>query len=191
MQKYLYNSKKCINFAAAFEIMTMQISDFFIDMNAVPAEGLSQHFDFGNDFWLLFENGLIPKGSISANVNLTPRNNFYELSIDVKGVVQIPCDRCLDDVDIRVERQDDFFVKLGDNDDYGEEIIYVSRSDAMLDIATLIYEAAALTVPLVVTHPDGQCNPEMLDILKKHEPKQENKVIDPRWEKLQTLNSKL
>ena len=112
------------------------------------------------------------------------------MRIDVTGVVQIPCDRCLDDVDIRVERQDDFFVKLGDNDDYGEEIIYVNQSDAMLDIATLVYEATALSVPLVVTHPEGQCNQKMMEILKQHEPKQDNETTDPRWEKLKHLNSK-
>jgi len=54
-----------------------------------------------------------------------------------------------------------------------------------LDIASLIYEAAALSLPMEIKHPEGQCNPEMMEILKQHSVGNDIDSTDPRWEELQ------
>ena len=165
----------------------MQIKDWFLDLNALPNDCVTADYTLGDDFWALFENSLVPKGNVKAHAQIERKSKYFELQIDVQGHVWVPCDRCLDDVDVEINRQDDFIVKLADEDDYGEDMIYINKADGMLDLATLFYEAAALSLPVVVTHPEGECNKQMLEILKQHEPHKDEETIDPRWEKLKDI----
>lgn len=165
----------------------MQITDYFLDFKTLSNDCLSKEYVLSDGFWQMFENSLIPKGTVNARYQIERKVGFFELIICVEGMVQVPCDRCLDDVDIKVKREDRFVVKFAAQDDYGEDIIYINQDDGMLDIATLFYEASALSLPIVVAHEDGKCNPDMIRILKQHEPQAEQHKTDPRWEKLKEI----
>lgn len=93
--------------------------------------------------------------SIKAQVHaaLTLREDDYRLDVQVKGQVQLVCDRCLDpmDVDVDVEEDD------------------VETEDAkQLNLAWIAYELIVTDLPMIHVHEEGQCNPEMEKLLKTY-----------------------
>lgn len=121
--------------------------------------------------------------------------NFFMLHFDVDGNVTVPCDRCGDDFQLRLWDEFDLVIKLM-GEDAGEiededDVVFIPRSETVIDISGWLYEFLMLSVPLQHIHPDlanGKpgCNPEALDLLDKlSEPPEENG--NPLWKGLEQL----
>lgn len=114
----------------------------------------------------------------SAKVSLAfdKHENFFMLHFDIDGAVNVPCDRCGDDFDLRLWDEFDLVIKLI-NEDTGEiddedDVVFIPRSETVIDISDWIYEFMLLSVPLQHIHPDkpnGEpgCNPQALNLLDK------------------------
>ena len=68
----------------------------------------------------------------------------------------------------------------------------IPYGDFEIDIAQYIYEMLVLSLPVKKTHPgliDGTLKTDILDKLEELQPNKEqnNKSIDPRWDKLKGL----
>jgi uncharacterized metal-binding protein YceD (DUF177 family) len=74
--------------------------------------------------------------------------------MDIVGQVQVTCDRCLDSMDVDV--------------DIYEEEMELEDDPKQLDLAWLAYELIIVNLPLVHSHQDGGCNPEMDALLQDH-----------------------
>lgn len=112
----------------------------------------------------------------------------------------MPCDRCLDDMDVEIETERMLTVKLGD--EYADEgdMMILPYEDAILNVAWIIYEFIVLEVPLTHVHEPGHCNVEMMEALAAHlvtssekpdgseeekgADEESGKPVDPRWNKL-------
>ena len=169
-----------------------------------------------NNFFNNIDGEEFKKGNIEATVTVkkpTVASGAYELLFDMKGTVKVPCDRCLDDVEIPIEYNGKLFVKMGKN--YSEEsddIIIIPEDEGELNIAWFFYEFAVLSLPMKRIHPPGKCNKAVSGKLKKHaavstdedadedsgfgdsdfdfeyESEPEEKESDPRWDKLKDIN---
>ena len=53
-----------------------------------------------------------------------------------------------------------------DDEQVGEDVIVVDRNQGELDISQLIYDYVYLHLPLKKVHPDGECDPEMMEKMK-------------------------
>ena len=82
------------------------------------------------------------------------REYDFDLEIAVKGLVQVTCDRCLDAMDIAIQAEETEW-------DWDEE-------PKRLDLSWLAYELIIVNLPLVHSHQDGGCNPEMDALLQDH-----------------------
>lgn len=153
--------------------MSASKSQYIIDLKTIKTESQSFEYDLDNDFWASIEDGLISQGNVHAKAVIEQKSHFYTLNIQIDGIVQVPCDRCLDNLDVEVKKEENFVVKVGDEIDYSDEIIYVD-ADEQLDLAVLFYETTALSLPIVCVHEEGKCNAEMIEILKQHEPHTED-----------------
>ena len=108
------------------------------------------------------------------------------------------------------------FVKYGpDFNDDSDELLEIPEGDAYLNIAYMIYDTVALTIPIKHVHPLGKCNRAMSTLLKKHraqgsagEEDEDEEMMDeimeevddtiddassddntdPRWDELKKLN---
>lgn len=92
-------------------------------------------------------------GQVSAKARLNLRATDFELYIEVQGEVAVVCDRCLDQVMIPVSA--------------GEQM-EVEEDAKCIDLMWLAYELTVVNLPLVHSHPDGECNPLMQDLLQSH-----------------------
>ena len=149
----------------------------------------------------------VKKGKVKVNLTLRRASMMFELDFQIQGKVSVPCDRCLDDVEIPVETQNRLVVKFGD--EYAEEsdeLIVVPEEEGVINLAWYMYEFIALAIPMKHVHEPGECNEAMASILQEHmaissdeddeewdDNEEENvgddndKEVDPRWNALKGL----
>ncbi|PKP44142.1 MAG: hypothetical protein CVT95_11330, partial [Bacteroidetes bacterium HGW-Bacteroidetes-12] len=113
------------------------------------------------------------------------------LGFKIKGSIEVPCDRCLDEVKLKIKGEENLIVKFGDEDyDDTDDLVVLPENEHQINIAKYIYEYIQINVPQKRAHKKKECNQEVIEKLKKVEVK-ENKTqnIDPRWSKLTQLKT--
>jgi uncharacterized metal-binding protein YceD (DUF177 family) len=158
-------------------------------------EGTHQ-FDFRVDdrFFDEFEDSEIEKGLIDVIVRLEKRSTHLVLNFELKGEVQLVCDRCLDDYIQPMECESVLYVKFSEGPQEGAaDIIYIHPNDCQVEIGHLIYELIILNLPIKHAHPENEegesdCNPEMLQKLKDiNAPGNTDTEGDSRWNDLKKI----
>ena len=92
----------------------------------------------------------------------------FRFGIRSVGVVYAPCDRCLADVEIPVDTSDEIAVVLGDEYSDEGDVIVVPEKEGAIDLAHVIYEFIALSLPLKLVHEPGNCDEAMMAALEEH-----------------------
>ena len=151
----------------------------------------------------------VQKGKLTVKLTVKKIPMMYELNFQIEGIIVIPCDRCLDDMDFVVSTNNRLIVKLGKEfAEESDEIIVIPEEEGEINLAWFIYEFIVLTVPIKHVHALGKCNKTMTSKLKKHSPKseddddfdsagadediiivdeEEKNSTDPRWDALKDL----
>lgn len=134
---------------------------------------------------------------------------MFDLSFKLDGVAYVPCDRCLDDVEIPIDTTAKLIIKFGhEYSEESDEVIVIPEEEGEINLAWFIYEFVALAIPMKHVHAPGKCNKSMSSKLKKHSARQaddeevdgdddgfeyeEDTVVDeapqdPRWDALKDL----
>lgn len=118
---------------------------------------LGEHlFDFqlDNSYFNGLEKSELLGGEVDVQVRLIVREDDFSVDVDICGTVQVTCDRCLDSMDVEV-------------DVYDEDIEFEEEPQS-IDLAWLAYELIIVHLPLVHSHQDGGCNPDMAALLQNH-----------------------
>ena len=124
---------------------------------ALDSMGLGAHvFDFQLDdaYFSEIENSELLGGQVKVEAHLNLREYDFDLDIAVKGLVQVTCDRCLDEMDVAIDVEENEW-------EWDEE-------PKLIDLSWLAYELIIVNLPLVHSHQDGGCNPEMDALLQDH-----------------------
>ena len=116
------------------------------------------HFEFrlGDAFFQGIEKSEILGGEVSVAADLALRESDYSLHIHAQGAVLLTCDRCLAPMDYNVDVEDDILPEEADE-----------QTDT-LDLKWLTYELITINLPLVHSHPDGECMQDMQILLQTH-----------------------
>ena len=85
-----------------------------------------------------------------------------------KALSFVPCDRCLDEMEITHLTSDKLKVKLGSSFAEEGDIVVVPEEDGYINIAWFLYEFIALNIPMKHVHAPGKCNKGMVGKLSKH-----------------------
>ena len=141
---------------------------FKIDLLSSQLEGKAFLYDINDDFFAQIE-GLILRGSIHAEVKCLSAGTIYRFQIHSVGTVIVPCDRCLSDLELRIETTDLLSVKLGDEYADDGDCVIVSEAEGYLDLARYIYEFIALSMPIACCHEPGKCDDAMMQKLSRHQ----------------------
>lgn len=100
------------------------------------------------------EKSEITGGDVAIEADLTLRESDFSLHIKAAGNVQLICDRCLAPMDYAIDVEDD--IQPGEEDEQTNT----------LDLGWLAYETITINLPLVHSHPDGECTPDMQQLLQ-------------------------
>lgn len=167
-------------------------NDFIINIGSL-AEGEHEfEFEVNDSFFARFEHSIINKGSIDVLVVVKKKDNMLLLDFTMEGIVTVPCDRCLEDLDLNVESYNELIVKVGEeNEELSEKIVVISSKEYEMNVAQYLYEFISLNIPMRNVHDEnGQiCDPEILKELEKHISHESPETpSDPRWDALKNIN---
>jgi len=181
-----------------------------VDLKNMQQDVQEIEYLLDNQFFTNIDGEDIQKGKIRARLVITKISGVFDLSFTFSGLVIIPCDRCLDDMDFPIETSAHLIVKFGkDYSEESDEIVVIPESEGIINLAWFLYEFVALAIPIKHVHAPGKCNKQMTSKLKKHlaksdedeqsfgsddmddavdtDDEQEEEKTDPRWEALRGL----
>ncbi|MCB0701001.1 MAG: DUF177 domain-containing protein, partial [Chitinophagaceae bacterium] len=111
---------------------------------------------------------------VQLTLRFDKKNNFFLCHFDIDGSVSVPCDRCGEEFKLRLWDEFDLMIKLtgeeGEAGDDDADVVFIPRSETVIDTREWIYEFLMLSIPLQRVHPDkaeGEpgCDPEVLKLL--------------------------
>lgn len=165
-------------------------------------------YDLDRKFFDAIDGDEVRKGNVKVTVKVRKTSSTFEFNFDLKGVVQVPCTRCMDDMNLDVDTQSRLIVKFGkEYSEESDEIVIIPEEEGEINIAWFLYEFIALTIPIKHVHPTGECNRVVSSKLRKHRAvstddaddddeisdddfsdEEESQDNDPRWDALKGLN---
>lgn len=176
--------------------MSSILNTYSIHFKGLKVGKHSFNFEVDSKFFEAFEEGEIKQGKLQADVILTKQSQMLDFKVSISGIVEVVCDRCLDNFDLPITYEGSLFVKFGEEKgEEGEEIIVLTNDDSEVNLAQYIYESICLSLPIQRYHGmnglKGKCNKEMIAKLKSHlsnsAKKEESQDVDPRWNKLKDI----
>ena len=151
----------------------------------------------------------VQKGKVNVTLTVKRTSRAFELSFQTDGMVWVPCDRCLDDMELPISSSDKLMVKFGhEYAEEGDNLIVIPEEEGEINVAWFMYEFVALSIPMKHVHAPGKCNKAVTSKLNKHLKTNANEdsddtfdtggddivieeeveeQIDPRWNELKKI----
>jgi uncharacterized metal-binding protein YceD (DUF177 family) len=187
-----------------------KFSLYNISLKNLSAGLHTYEYELDRKFFDAIDGDEVKKGNVKVALTVRRTSSTFEFNFDIKGVVQIPCTRCLDDMDQEVDTRNRLIVKFGkEYSEESDEIVIIPEDEGEINIAWFLYEFIALTIPIKHVHPVGECNRLVSSKLRKHRAistddgeeddvdmdddeeygdEEDTPVNDPRWDTLKGLN---
>ena len=176
----------------------------------MQADLVTYEFALDNLYFSHIDAPEIQKGKVNVVLTVKNTTHAFEFTFHTDGVVCVPCDRCLDEMELPVTSTDKLMVKFGQTfAEEGDNLVIIPEDEGAINVAWFIYEFIALTIPMMHVHAPGKCNNAMTSKLSKHlrndsndedgdesayEPETGVTVeedteehIDPRWNELKKI----
>lgn len=185
-------------------------STFKVELKNMTDSSSEYKFTLENDFFDMIDAPEVRKGRLQVVLIVKKNVSYYSLKFHTVGAIYIPCNRCLDDMELPIDSKDELKVKLGTTFSEEGDIVIVPEEDGYINVAWFIYEFIALNIPIKHVHASGQCNKGMMKTLKKHlrtssddveedddfidfdlDDEDEDKDTDPRWDGLKQIKDNI
>ena len=168
------------------------------------AEGIHEfEFQVNDSFFQNFEeNEIVQKGNLTIRVQMNIGANLIEVDFHIQGIVELSCDRSLENFDYPLDFHEMMIYKFGSEEkEINEDIFMITRDTPSINVAQLIYEYILLTIPTKKIHPAyinelDNDDPDIAGgyiILDGDEESSgdfdEETPVDPRWELLKKLKN--
>ncbi len=163
----------------------------------IPVKGLEpgeHHYDFVVEdvFFEQYAFQDIHRGKVTLSLDIEKESRLMLLLFHFDGVLQLVCDRCLDEYSQPILGDFRLVVKYGEKrEEVSDELVTIPYEESYFDTGQYIYEFIRLMIPMKRIHPDDEngnttCNMEMLKKLETFEKTE----TDPRWDALKGLKIK-
>ncbi len=169
------------------------LSKFDIHIHGLEEKRHTFEFEGGDTFFEAFEQDLIGKGNFKAIVNLNKNSSLVQLDFEIKGSVELTCDRCLEEFDEPIHIFEKYIYKYGDrHEEITDELEMIPHGTATVNIAQHIYDFIGISLPMKRLHPrfrDEDFDEDGLLLYSTDKETEEEKAqeIDPRWAALNKL----
>ena len=117
---------------------------------------------------------------VLVDLKFEKHSSFFMLHFDLDGHLDVLCDRCGDPLKLRLWDEFNLVIKLTDSAEEAErqnekeeaDVIFMPRSETVIDVSNWIFEFIMLSIPIQKIHPDREdgtsgCNPEALKLLEQ------------------------
>lgn len=166
-----------------------RLDSYKVNLRDMTTDTVSYEWHAEEDFFSAIQGPEIQHGRIDVALRVKRTSGAYELTFELDGTVEVPCDRCLEPMDQPIHATHTLRVALGERYEDDGELITIPEDDGALSVAWHIYEMAALEIPLRHVHAEGQCTELAETTWSTAEGKESDKEeeIDPRWSALKKL----
>ena len=121
-------------------------------------------FEVDESLFEAFGSTEIKDGRCEVSVGMDRSETQLILDVRITGYVVVECDRCLEDCRVPIDFEGQLVVKFSDEvHEYDGEVMWMLPGEDRVELAQYIYESIVLSLPYQRVHPDGECNPEMLE----------------------------
>jgi uncharacterized metal-binding protein YceD (DUF177 family) len=144
------------------------LEEYNVELKMMKSDVEEHTFTLNDKFFTDLEAPEVQKGNLTVQLQVRRTSGLYVLRFHTEGTILIPCDRCLDDMELPIETDDELKVKMADAYNDENEIIEIDENEGFLNVAWFIYEFIALNIPMTHVHEPGECNEAMVEELKKH-----------------------
>ena len=125
---------------------------FIVKLNGLASGRTVFNWKADVKFFEQFGNTDILAADLDVTAKVVNHGATVDVECSVEGKVTVPCDRCLDDLELDVETN------------FSE--VY-TPDDSSLDLSQDIYDYVCTALPLQRVHPEGECNPVTIKFLSK------------------------
>ena len=140
-----------------------------IDLKGMQTDSAKYEFVLDNLYFAHIDGPEVQKGKVNVTLTVKRTSRAFELSFQTEGMVSVPCDRCLDDMELPISSSDKLMVKFGhEYAEEGDNLIVIPEEEGEINVAWFMYEFVALSVPMKHVHAPGKCNKAMTGKLNKH-----------------------
>ncbi|MBO4571056.1 MAG: DUF177 domain-containing protein [Bacteroidales bacterium] len=149
--------------------MDEKAQNIIIPVKGLPKEGHTFTFEIGGEFFQAFGNTQIKDADCTVKANALRRGTIMSVLCRAAGFVVVECDRCLDDLALKVDMERELTVGFGsvdvDESSDEEDVVVVDENEGEIDISQFVYDYICLSLPIMKVHPEGKCNPDMISRL--------------------------
>ncbi len=155
-------------------------------------------YEINDEFFSNFEYSLLKSGVLDLDLELDKQQDtMFTLKFNIKGYVNLICERCLDSYQFPLTVTEKLIVKLGEEEYDDPEILVISKNEHTIDVSPLVYEFLCLALPLIHQHKEDEtgepvCNNDTARVLKQLQNPAEatdETAADPRWDILNKLKN--
>lgn len=161
----------------------------------IPFKGLSlgvHDYDWALDkkFFDAIENPDVLDCRVDVLLNLEMKERMMILDFTLNGNITVSCDRCMEEMELPIQLEEQYFIKLGEElMEESESVLVIPENEYQIDVSSLVYDFISLAIPIRKTHPENQegkttCNAETLSMLNELSHKE---TTDPRWDALKNI----
>lgn len=163
-------------------------------------ENKRYEYDFESDdaFFGGLEQEMIEKGNVYTHLILNKSETMIRLDFQIKGTVELTCDRSLDLYDEPIDIERLLLLKFSDhNEELTDEIELIERNTHNINVARYIFEFIATSLPMKKLHPrfreeeeddDEDSDGRVIYTSKTNDESTGEAPIDPRWAALRKLS---
>ena len=145
------------------------MSEIIIPLHGLTRGGQEFDFELTDAFLEGFSRDVVEGLDCHTRLVAEQKGGWIEIHCTVTGQAKVECDRCLDellmpvDIDeqltIRFDAEPDEVVNEDDN------VIILREGTAEMDFAQTLYDLICVSLPMQKVHPEGECNPAAISHL--------------------------
>ena len=125
-------------------------------------------FEITDKFFEEIEYSIIHSGNVQVHLTLEKKETMLIGQFTIEGVVNTSCDRCNDPIEVPVKGSYQLIFKFGNEPEFDESLVVLHPDAYEIDLRDNIYEFITVSLPTRVIHPKGECNEEMIALLKEY-----------------------
>lgn len=188
-----------LNLRTLFETMSKKSERAYdIDVYGLRLGVHDFKFEFSDGLFVaeeVEEEQIVEKGHGLCNVTVEKSELLITLSFEIKGEVELICDRSLEEFNFPLAIKERLILKYGDElDDSGDDVWIVPYGIQTFNVKRNILEFINVAIPMKRLHPKfREDDAEGMELIYSSEDEIESQEedVDPRWAALQQLkNSK-
>ena len=145
-------------------------SQYKIDLKNLPGETATYSYVLDQRFFDAIDHEEVRKGNVEVELTVRRTVDAYEFNFHLVGTIQIPCDRCLDEMNQEIDTTNRLIVKLGEEySEDSDELVTIPEDEGAINIAWYLYEFIVLDISIKHVHELGKCNKAMVSKYRQHQ----------------------